>query len=291
MAEEVALVGAFDPRLMDGGAEYVGLNRQRKAYRKADPPPTKVKPIPVTLVEHAVHAHQDTEFRRAVADLLIVGFFFLLRPGEHAYTKENNHPFRLQDVSFDTSQGTANAVLITPAALQTAIRVHLNFTTQKNGVPNEAITHGDTVDCFLSPMKAVRRRVQHLRAAGAPPDTPLHAVYLPGGSTLRVASGDLTKALRASCTAIGASLGLKYSDISARALRAGGAMALLRANVDSTTLRMVGRWKSWAMLEYLHRTALTTDDFATRMLTHGRFHITTHEFLPTDVLPLLAGVL
>ena len=226
-----------------------------------------------------------------MADLIIIGFFFLLRPGERAYTKENNHPFRLQDVSFDTSSGTNNAVLITAAALQTAVKVHLNFTTQKNGIPNEAISHGDSSDPLLLPLKAVRRRVFHLQQAGAPPDTPLYTVCQSNGTSKRVTSSDLTKALRRSCAAIGSTIGLNYNDISARALRAGGAMALLRAKIDPATMRMVGRWQSWAMLEYLHRTALNTDDFAERMLTHGRFRITTHEFLPDDVLPLVASML
>jgi hypothetical protein len=238
-----------------------------------------------------VHSHQATIFHQAVADLLIIGFFFLLRPGEHTYAKDNNHPFRLQDVSFDTPAATLNAVVIPAAPLQLASRVHLNFTTQKNGVPNEAISHGDTSDLLLSPLKAVRRRVQHLRAARAPPNTPLYTVYLPGGKTQRVTPNALTQALRASCRAVGGPLGIQYRDISARALRAGGAMALLRAGIDSTTMRMVGRWKSWAMMEYLHRTALSTEGFAALMLTHGRFKITTHAFLPDDVLQLVDAVL
>jgi len=284
-------VGSSDPRLDGHGQTFVGLRKQQRSYVKTDPPPHKVKPIPVTLVEHAVLANQATAFALAMADLLIIGFFFLLRPGEHTYAKENNHPFRLQDVSFDTPESTLNAAVIPAALLQEASKVHLNFTTQKNGVPNEAISHGDTPDPLLSPVKAVRRRVLHLRAAGAPPDTPLFTVYLPGGRTQRVTPAALTKALRDSCRAIGGPLGIQYRDISARALRAGGAMALLRAGIDSTTMRMLGRWKSWSMMEYLHRTALSTDGFAAQMLQHGRFKITTHEFLPDDVLPLVAPVL
>jgi hypothetical protein len=86
-----------------------------------------------------------------------------------------------------------------------------------------------------------------------------------------------------SCKEIGESLGILYKDISARALRAGGAMALVRARVDSSLIRMMGRWKSWAMLEYLHRSATDTTSYAERMLDGGRYAISCHSILPDDM--------
>ena len=37
------------------------------------------------LVSHAVTQLQADEFNRAVADILVIGVFFLLRPGENTY--------------------------------------------------------------------------------------------------------------------------------------------------------------------------------------------------------------
>ena len=54
----------------------------------------------------------------------------------------------------------------------------------------------------------------------------------------------ITAALRSSCTAIGDTVGLKPGDISARALRAGGAMALLLGKVDYATIQLIGCWWS-----------------------------------------------
>ena len=99
----------------------------------------------------------------------------------------------------------------------------------------------------------------------------------------RVTANDLTKALRVSCRTMGHSVGLSHNDISARALRAGGAMALLRAGVDSTETRLMGRWRSWAMIEYLHRCAFDTTTFATRMLDGGTYVLQRHAYLPEDV--------
>ena len=133
--------------------------------------------------------------------------------------------------------------------------------------------------------------MEHLQCAGAPPNTPLHTVYLDGGGTKHVTATDLTNTLRSSCKVIGEALGIKCSDISARALRAGGAMALLRARVDPTNIRLLGRWKSWELLTYLHRSATNTTNYAAQMLEHGRFHVTTHAFLPADVLSFVQPVL
>ena len=287
VGEEVSMVGTHsDPRFDQTGQPVLVLRQQQRSFHREDPPPEKVKPIPVQLLRHAVQQCQADEFQRATADLLIIGFFYLLRPGEHCHNSNNNHPFRLRDVSFtqaEVAPAIINAAVIDLTLLGSASLVHLNFTTQKNGVPNEAVTHGVTTDPFLSPLHAVARRVRHLRHAKAPPDTPLHTIILPSGTTRRVTANDLTKALRASCRIMGHTVGVSYNDISARALRAGGAMALLRAGVDSTETRLMGRWRSWAMLEYLHRCAFDTTTFAARMLEGGSFTIQRHAVLPDDV--------
>ena len=239
----------------------------------------------MSLIRCAVQQLQSTVFDRAVADLIIVGFFYLLRPGEHCYNKENDTPFRLQDVSFtipNHAPTNVNACQSTADLRGSASLVHLNFTNQKNGRKDEAVTHGVTPDPMLSPLHAVARRVAHLQAHSASADTPLHTVFLPTGPA-RVTGRHITTALRRSCTVVGPSVGLNHHDISARALRAGGAMALLRAGVDSTEARLMGRWRSWAMIEYLHQCAFDTTTFATRMLTGGAFVIQRHAKLPSDV--------
>jgi hypothetical protein len=41
-------------------------------------------------------------------------------------------------------------------------------------------------------------------------------------------------------------------------------MALLWSNVDPVLICLQGRWKSWTMIRYLHRSATDTSDFATK---------------------------
>lgn len=278
---------------MDAGGNVTRrIKTLLEAYTKEDPPPDRVKPIPVQLVQHAAQAAYSTQdlLLHATADCGVIGFFFLLRPGEHTYCYTDNHPFRLQDVSFYCGSQWLNAAVAPLPLLMAATSVLLNFTTQKNAEKDEPVKHGDTDSILLSPLKAVRRRVLHLRERHSAPNTPLHTVHLAGNIKKHVSAGALTNMLRQSCSVLGPTLGLKSSDISARALPAGGAMALLRSRVDPTVIRMVGRWKSWAMIRYLHKSATETNDLAARMVIGGNYSLTTHAFLPQDAVYLLASV-
>ena len=284
VAEEIASLGAPSLRLDVNGRVVPRLAQLQRAWIKEDPPPKRVKPIPIQLVRHVVHrANYNDPHQAAVADSIIIGFFYMLRPGEHTLERspDFDHPFRLQDASFARhNTPSVNAATIPLAALPSQTRVYLNFTTQKNGEKDEAITHGTTNDHLLSPVAAVRRRVVHLRQHNAPPNTPLYTVFLPHGHTRPVLASQLTAQLRLSCDQIGPTLGIDRSEISARALRAGGAMALVRARVDLSLVRLMGRWKSDVMLRYIHRSALQTVDLAAQMLQHGEFIIPRHQTLP-----------
>ena len=182
-----------------------------------------------------------------------------------------------------------NAATIELGLVPSSTQVLLNFTDQKNGNRNEPVTHGPSGHPLLCPLRAVQRRVSHLRSHGAAPSTPLYRSYTAAGFK-DVTSGALTNLLRSSCSSLGPSLGLRSSDISAQALRAGGAMALLRAGIPDSVIRLVGRWRSWAMLEYLHLKAAPTHHLAPQMLTGGRFTITSHSTLPADALLLIQKV-
>lgn len=61
-------------------------------------------------------------------------------------------------------------------------------------------------------------------------------------------------------------------DISARSLRTAGAMALLCSNIDHDHIKLVGSWRSDAMLRYLHvQAAPVMNHFAKAMITGEEF--------------------
>jgi hypothetical protein len=73
---------------------------------------------------------------------------------------------------------------------------------------------------------------------------------------------------------IGPEVGLIVADVSARSLRAGGAMTLICAQVDENIIRLLGRWQSDAMLHYLNIQARPVmRNFAAQMLQHGMYDL------------------
>jgi hypothetical protein len=137
---------------------------------------------------------------------------------------------------------------------------------------------------------AILRRVLHLRHHQATPDTPLHTFY--ASHRWRTISTDaITATLRRSATLLGPSLGLRPPDINARALRAGGAMALFCARVDPNLIQMVGRWRSDAMFRYLHLQATPLiGDLSHRMLTGGTFVLLPDQDVPAPAATMLLQV-
>ena len=288
IAEEIRVGSKWrqDPRFGDGPHMHLDLAHLQRSYSKADPPPEKVKPVPITLLQHACQ-HPTSAFARARNNMTIAGFFYMLRPGEYTQCRRNNHPFRLQDVTFETPQGPVNAASAPVAQLRRSTAVLLYFTTQKNGTKGQPIVHGDTSDPLLSPVKAILRQVLMLRSHKASPDTPLYTYYDASGSPQAITATDISRQLRLSAAAIGGPLGIQPKDISARALRNGGCVALIRAGVDPLLAKLVGRWRSWAMIEYLQASSISTTPYAQQMLCAGSYTIPTHQKLPTDVLDLV----
>ena len=88
---------------------------------------------------------------------------------------------------------------------------------------------------------------------GAPHDTPLRKYQeIPSGPLYYIKSSYITKALKSAARVHGAEFGIGPYDVSAGCLRSTGAMALLCGGVYSSRIRLLGRWQSWTMLQYLH---------------------------------------
>ena len=53
-----------------------------KAYSKKDPPPNRVKPVPIMIIHRifAIASNTNDPFTQAVADMIGLAFFFLLHP-------------------------------------------------------------------------------------------------------------------------------------------------------------------------------------------------------------------
>jgi hypothetical protein len=219
---------------------------------------------------------------QAFADMICLAFFFLLRPGEYTGTTSASQPFLLRDVQLFLGGNRLALSTAPPDHLLSATFVTLEFTTQKNGVRGEVVGLGRSGDPSLCPVLAAARRILHLRLAAAPPTQPLASYVDPTSLSLRrVTPSDLTTLLRASVQILGPAHGFRPVDVSARSLRAAGAMALLCANVDSDRIRLLGRWRSDEMLRYLHVQAEPLmRNFSSRMLAGGTFTLLPHQNVP-----------
>ena len=144
------------------------------------------------------------------------------------------------------------------------------------------VNHSRSGSQLTCPVLAIIRRLVHLRAHNAPLDTPLASYYSDANNRCyAVTPANITDTLRASVLALGPHLGFLPSDISARSLRAGGATALLCADVDEQKIRMLGRWQSDAMMRYLHLQAQPVmRHFARLMLDGGNYVVEPGQYVP-----------
>lgn len=94
---------------------------------------------------------------------------------------------------------------------------------------------------------------------------------------------DVTDQIKGAATTLFHTTGINAKDLSARSLRAGGAMALLCGNVDFDVIKMLGRWHSDSMIRYLHVQAQPiTQQLSTKMFNNGKY-----SFLPEATMPIV----
>jgi len=275
VGQTLALLGTPDPRLTALGATDFRLARLLRGFHATDPAPNRVRPIPLKILHKAMElaATSPTAGALATADMACIAFFFLLRPGEYTAKANSTASFNLGDIQLLHNDQLLSWQDLPEQALLTANYVTYTFRTQKNGVRGEALGQGASGHQLCCPVRATIRRLLHHRQHGSPTHFPL-ATYYSAHHRHGVLSKDITAALRMATAIIGPSVGFTANDISAWSLRAGGAMALLCADVDPDIIRLLGRWKSDTMFQYLFVQARPlVNQFASRMLTQGDFDL------------------
>lgn len=290
LAKTFTELGAPDPRLTPSGVRDSRLTRQYKGMSNQDPAPNRVKPLPIQIVHHAhsLVTHSNDVLDHATIDMIWIALFFLLRPGEYCKANDNN-PLLLEHVTLLLGSRRLNLLTAPAEDLLRATHSSLTFDDQKNRERGEVIGHGRSGHSIACPTRSLARRVLYLRQHGATLATPLCAVR-GTNKWIFVTSRLITAILRVSAAAL-PHLGFAPSDISARSLRAGGAMALLCGGIDRDVIRLVGRWKSDAMFRYLHAQALPlVRHLASTMLRHGNFTLLPGSDLPNAAATILQAV-
>jgi hypothetical protein len=251
-----------------------------KAWSNEDPPPHRVRPFPIQLLQHVAQAAEPfrddlgtlstpSAYSECLRDLIIIGFFYLLRSSEYTNKAAASRPFRICDVSLWQGHVKLNTQTASNDQLLQATRSYLTFTTQKNGVRNEQIGHAKTRHPIICPTAALARRIIHLRRARLPDTSPL-CQYVHYEQVFTIKPKHITTQLKTIATFFGEPYGFTQIDVSTHSLRAGGATALFIAGVPIETIRLLGRWQSDTVFRYIHAQALPIlDATAQRMLLHG----------------------
>ena len=131
IGQAIAMLGAKDSQVTSTGKVDGILQLQFRCYSRQDPPPSRVKPIPVQVLRRLVcvaAASNDQELQ-AVADMIILAFFFILRAGEYKGTKYDSTPFCLSDVTFSVGRAFFDTATATDNEISAATFVILTFST------------------------------------------------------------------------------------------------------------------------------------------------------------------
>jgi hypothetical protein len=169
----MASMGAGDKRLDGPKKVEYRLSQLLSGWKKADPAPSRVKPVPLSLLNHMYESAVglDDTFSLAVADISYIGFFYICRPGETtepSAADSRSSAFRLCDTEFTHGQRLLRTLRDALDVLALASAGALIFTDQKNAVRGEKHILGRSGHPFACPVLALLRRVKHLRAHNAP---------------------------------------------------------------------------------------------------------------------------
>ena len=298
-------LGQPDPRKLPGQDKFHPVfDAFLRGLRKEDAPASRVYPCNITIIQQLqavldTSHHMYGRLNAHAIDLIIVAFFWLLRPAEYLDTSTpgaRSQAFCFRDI-YLTIDGKVycapDAPLNDPTSLERLTQSALRFGDQKNAVRGETVGHATTSDPFFCPSKALFRLARHLHQHDASPDTPIFRHYNSHfNSWYSVKPSHITNSIRHAAGSIEDTTGIPPSLLSARSLRPGGATALLCANVDKDAIALLGRWKSDAMLRYLRIQAHThSANFAQRMWEAGAYTFAPGASLPGQVPPGLAQVL
>ena len=156
MEDSVRLVGQAFSTLGVRAPKRINfrLQRQLRGYKRLDPAPTRIKPIPWRALQEANRISQTvagTQQELALTDLMWIAYYFLLWPGKYLHTS-SEHAFCLTDVIFRIEGVEYNATAAPIALIQHATFAGLAFTEQNNGVKGEMIglaPSGDMQACAV----------------------------------------------------------------------------------------------------------------------------------------------
>jgi hypothetical protein len=188
-------------------------------------------------------SRSGTEKQKAVGDMALIAFYYLLRVGEYTLsgtgTTTLTQAFRLQDITLWDNTTILDHSLPLDVLLHRCTAATLRISNQKNGKRNQAIHHKAQPCDDTCPAKALVRRIKHIHSHTSNPYIIISTYFISGSHTRKLMRGsDINCALKAAVTKLDMKQhGFQVAQISSYSLRAGGAMALHLNYIPTHTIR------------------------------------------------------
>ena len=261
----IALAIDEQPFKVKGSNSFIPLLAQTlNGWDKQDPGVKKKMPVEADVPELLVDVGLEedaTELTKAVGDLTLMAFYFLLRVGEYTVKgsrKQNKQTvqFKMEDVTFFKKRGDGILKQLPATAdaetILAADAVTLKLDNQKNGWKNVCMSHHANGLGDKCPVKAIGKRFIHIRGHTRDRKELLSA-YFEKGERKDVKDNDIRAALKMAAAALDyeGTRGIPTEKIDTHSLRVGGANALSLNGYSVEHIQKMGRWRSNTFLEYI----------------------------------------
>ena len=265
-----------DPRLDADGKTCFLFYKQCRGYCNADGVVKKQKALPLGVLRKMVNLAKSN-LDSAIAWLLVGAIFFAMLSCEYLETgiKEDQRRTKILRVKNFLFKARGKAVPLTSKNLATADMVMITFESQKNDWQSKSVHMFKTKDKVLCPVKAWARVIQRLMATIDDFSVDTVVCAYKSNNTVIHLTGDLVRSkLQTIVELMGEdTLGFSKDDIGLHSIRAGGAMAMFLSGVCEIIIQRVGRWSSFAFLEYIREQVdCFTAGVSTKMLEHEDFY-------------------
>jgi hypothetical protein len=173
--QEIALACRDNPTKVTGSKKLLPwLSQIYDGWCKEDPQTTKQLPVEADIPELLADKGRNgsaTELERAIGDLSLINFYYLLRIGEYTVKGNRNRTkqmiqFKYEDITFFKKNSSEQLQCLPQNALAhliaTANGATIKLDNQKNGWKGVCIYQEANGDNYLCPVKALGRRFLHL---------------------------------------------------------------------------------------------------------------------------------
>jgi hypothetical protein len=116
--------------------------------------------ITIYILGHAYDNHHS-DLYLTIADMIVIAFYFLLRPGEYMGTTTDDTHFRLHDAGLYIGGRNLDTTTVSMAELNSTTSASYKFTTQTNRTRDEKLVQGRKSIYLCCPVKATIQRFKH----------------------------------------------------------------------------------------------------------------------------------